>query len=188
MAEWKRYQEETAKLFRELGCEVEIDVEVQGARAKHAVDVSVRFSRFGLKQHWIIECKYWKRRVPKEKVLALKSIVEDVGADRGILMAERGHQSGAHQAATLTNITLTSLAQLREAAKAELLTLGFSEVRRRAAIMTHEVMSLYDKAPDDRLPSWTTRRPKPGTDGTTLSRIGSYITRSLSRQTPKKLN
>jgi hypothetical protein len=119
MDEWRRYQEETAKLFRELGCSVETDFSTQGARSKHLLDVSVRFTRFGLKQHWIVECKLWNRRVPKEKVFALKSITEDLGADRGILIAERGHQSGAHEAATQTNITLTTLAKLREAAKGE---------------------------------------------------------------------
>ena len=36
----------------------------------------------------------------------------DLGADRGILMAERGFQSGAIEAAQLTNVQLTSLAEL----------------------------------------------------------------------------
>jgi hypothetical protein len=90
MAEWRRYQEETAKLFRELGCSVETDVSEQGVRSKHDLDVSVRFARFGVKQHWIVKCKYWSRPVPKKEVLALRHIVEDLGADRGILIAERG--------------------------------------------------------------------------------------------------
>jgi hypothetical protein len=125
MAKWRNYQVETAKLFRELGCDVETDFEVQGVRARHLLDVSVRFSWFGIRQHWIVECKLWKRRVSKDKVLTLKSIAEDVGADRAILISESGYQSGAHAAVTLTNITLISLAKLREAAKGELLLLGY---------------------------------------------------------------
>jgi hypothetical protein len=37
-------------------------------------------------------------------VLALRQIVTDVGADRGILLSEKGFQSGAVEAATLTNV------------------------------------------------------------------------------------
>ena len=43
--------------------------------------------------------KRWTRRVPKEKVMALKAIVEDLGADRGIIVNEAGFQSGAQKAA-----------------------------------------------------------------------------------------
>ncbi|MCA1360814.1 restriction endonuclease [Bradyrhizobium sp. IC3069] len=144
MGAWKQYQEHAAALFRELGCEATTDLEVQGVRGKHLVDVSVRFSRFGLHLHWIIECKFWKSAIPKEKVLALKSIVEDVGADRGILVSESGHQSGAIEAARLTNITLISLEGLRSAARADLLVLGLADIQKRAARMRDYVFSLRD--------------------------------------------
>ncbi len=52
--------------------------------------------------------------MPKEKVLALRSIVDDVGADRGFMMAEGGYQSGALQAARFANVVLACLADLRE--------------------------------------------------------------------------
>jgi hypothetical protein len=95
MTDWKDYQNKAADLFRELGCAVNTDCEIAGARGKHLIDVSAKFARFGLKQHWIVECKYWKRAIPKEKVLTFKAIVEDIGADRGILVSEAGHQAGA---------------------------------------------------------------------------------------------
>jgi hypothetical protein len=186
MAEWKRYQEETAKLFRDLGCSVETDLLVKGVRSEHRLDVSVRFTRFGLKQHWIIECKFWHRRVPKERVEVLKSITGELGADRGILIAERGHQSGAYEAATLTNITLTTLAKLREATKGELLALGLSTVRRRAIVIQHDVRSLEVEVPllslkpllvdgsererSNRL-GWTMITAKPGADHGILANI-----------------
>jgi hypothetical protein len=42
----------------------------------------------------------------------LREIVADIGADRGLLMAEEGFQPGAREAANLTNVLLTSLAEL----------------------------------------------------------------------------
>jgi hypothetical protein len=143
MSDWKIYQDDTAKLFRELGCEVATDCEVAGARGKHLVDVYVGFSKFGLQQHWMVECKYWKRSIPKEKVLALKAIVEEIGADRGILVSEAGFQSGALAVARKTNITLTSLEELRAGARDELLALGLQEVQRRAGRMKDFVLSLW---------------------------------------------
>jgi restriction system protein len=117
--DWKRYQSDTSELFKELGCDVETDVEVTEPRGKHLLDVSIPFSRFGLPQHWIVVCKFWNRAIPKKEVLILKSIVEDIGADRGILIAESGHQSCASASASHTNITLASLPQLREGATNE---------------------------------------------------------------------
>jgi hypothetical protein len=180
MAEWRRYQEETAKLFRDLGCSVETDLLVKGVRSEHRLDVSVRFTRFGLKQHWIIECKFWHRRVPKERVEVLKSITAELGADRGILIAERGHQSGAHEATTLTNITLTTLAKLREAAKGDLLALALPTVKRRAIAIQHDAGSLYDEVDlfpgEIDQPGRTRLRgsmhsAKPGADSGTLAAI-----------------
>jgi Restriction endonuclease len=84
LEDWRAYQEEAAKLFRSLGCDVDTDYTWQGARTTHDLDLSIRFSKWGIQQHWIVECKYWKRRIPKERVAALITIVEDIGADRGL--------------------------------------------------------------------------------------------------------
>jgi hypothetical protein len=46
----------------------------------------------------------WKSRISKAHVLVLREIVSDIGADRGILLAEHGAQSGAREAAVLTNV------------------------------------------------------------------------------------
>jgi restriction endonuclease len=70
--------------LKNLGCDVEVDATVQGARGAHNIDVWVAFRRCGMNIRWGVECKLWKRRVSKEKVMALISIVEDVGADRGV--------------------------------------------------------------------------------------------------------
>jgi hypothetical protein len=107
---WKQYQERVAQLFRELRCDVKTDCVVKGVRGPHDIDVSVRFVGFGLHQPWIVECKLWRRRVSKLNFVALQKIVENIGADRGLLIAEAGHQSGAYEAAKGANITLTSLA------------------------------------------------------------------------------
>jgi hypothetical protein len=81
---------------------------------------------------WIVECKLWATKVTKLHVLALRQIVTDVGADRGILLSEAGFQSGAVEAATLTNVRVTSLADLRATASTEIAAMRLRELFDRA--------------------------------------------------------
>lgn len=109
-ADWRVYQEATADVFRRLGCNALVNYRAKGVRAAHDIDVCATFLRSGILCTWVIECKLWKTRVPKEKVLALKSLIDDLGADRGIIVSEAGFQPGAQDAARGANITLlTSL-------------------------------------------------------------------------------
>ncbi len=110
---WKDYQEETAEFFRSLGLEAQTDARVQGVRTQHDIDVLVKSHHAGFEVTWIVECKKWNTRVSKLHVLALREIVSDLGADRGILLSESGFQSGAIEAANLTNVQVTSLSEAR---------------------------------------------------------------------------
>ncbi len=126
--EWKKYQERAARFFRSLGLEAESNVTVSGVRTKHAVDVLVRSRHAGFTVTWIVECKLWRARVSKVHVLALREIVSDTGADRGVLLAERGVQSGAREAAALTNVHITSLDEVSRTASAEIHALRLREL------------------------------------------------------------
>ena len=103
---WRDYQEAVAEVFRELGCNAEVDKTVTGARGSHDIDVYVTFEKFGHNCRWIVECKLWSRRVPKSNVQTLHNIVQNIGADRGLIFTEIGFQSGAHTAAQNTNVLL----------------------------------------------------------------------------------
>ncbi len=91
---WQDYQEEVARFFRDLGLEAVTDFTVPGVRTTHDVDVFVKSHHVGFDVVWIVECKHWARSVTKLHVLALREIVTDVGADRGILLSEAGFDNG----------------------------------------------------------------------------------------------
>lgn len=115
--DWQKYQEETRDFFLSQGCKAETDVRIKGVRSYHNIDVFVTFQRYGITCRWIVECKLWARKVPKEKVEILKSIVNETGADRGLIISEEGFQSGAEDAAMNSNITLvTSFAEFKKTA------------------------------------------------------------------------
>lgn len=126
--DWKGYQEEAASFFRALGVRADTDARLQGVRTTHDIDVLVQLVYAGFKVIWLVECKLWKTPITKLHVLGLRQIVIDLGADRGILLSESGFQSGAIGAANLTNIQLTSLAELRERAKLEISAMRFREL------------------------------------------------------------
>ncbi|MER6665098.1 restriction endonuclease [Amycolatopsis japonica] len=116
MAAWDDYQEEVASFFRGIGLEAATNVPVEGVRTSHDIDVVVKSKHVGFDMLWIVECKNWNKPVSKLHVLALREIVSDIGADRGLLMAENGFQSGAREAAELTNVKLTSLSEVTDSA------------------------------------------------------------------------
>lgn len=128
VAAWKQFQEDTAAYFRSLGLDAETDVRVPGARTSHDVDVLVRSHHSGFDATWIVECKHWKTAVSKLHVLALREIVIDTGSDRGVLLAESGFQSGAIEAANLTNVRLTSLATLKETTQHDVYAMRLREL------------------------------------------------------------
>jgi hypothetical protein len=173
-AQWRNYQDEAAEFFASLGCLVSIDTRVQGARAAHNVDVNVVFSKWGMSHLWIVECKQQKRPVTKADVETLKSIVGDIGADRGFLLSEAGFQPSALAAASRTNVSLLSLAQLRASARADL-------VKHLLSFLESEALSLMKRLKEfivitERGEHGATCRVKPGVDFMrTHEAIGSLI-------------
>ncbi len=103
---WREYQEAVAGVFRKLGCSAEVGKKVTGARGSHDLDVFVTFEKFGQECRWIIECKLWSTPVDKSEVHTLLSIVQNLGADRGLIFSESGFQSGARTASQNTNVEL----------------------------------------------------------------------------------
>lgn|ERR1700681_4778254 len=61
-----------------------------------------------------------EKSCPKEKILAMRQIVTDLGADRGFLLNAKGYQRGALEAAREANAHLTSLTDLAEACQHDL--------------------------------------------------------------------
>jgi len=115
--DWKQLENIVASLFTMAGCSAETEKSVSGTRTTHDVDVYVQFKALGLDNIWICECKNWKHRVDKSVVLAFRQIVQDVGANKGLIISANGFQSGAIEAVRNTNIELLSLTELQSCIK-----------------------------------------------------------------------
>lgn len=99
--EWRVFQERVADCLRRIPlCRVTVGETLHGTRIESVeMDVVARFAspHHGFVFTVLIECKFWKTRVPQEKIFALKAIVDDVGAQGGILVSEVGHQKGVRE-------------------------------------------------------------------------------------------
>lgn len=104
--DWYDFQEKICEHFKTLGFNSCTNKTIQGARTSHDVDVYSEIIIAGQKNIWIIEAKYWKNKISKLHVLGLRTIVDDIGANNGIIISTRGFQKGAIEATWNTNIRL----------------------------------------------------------------------------------
>ena len=132
--DWYDYQEKAASLFRSMGMNAATNVTIQGVRTTHDIDVVITSHYVGFDITWLVECKHWKSPVSKLHVLGLREIVAETGADRGILLCEAGFQSGAIEAARLTNVQVTSLENVRTTAGGDISAMRLRELFDRAAV------------------------------------------------------
>lgn len=117
--DWFNFQEDIAEHFRSLGVHAETNKTIKGIRTEHDIDVYVSSKYLCTDIKWVIEAKYWKSKVSKEKVLALRTIVDDIGADKGFIISQAGFQSGAYEASENSNIDLFTYEQLLESTSFE---------------------------------------------------------------------
>ena len=170
LAPWRTYQQAAAALFRQLGCGVQVDAVVDGARSTHRVDVWVTFHHWGVAHVWLVECKRHAAPVKKRDVETLKSIAADVGADRAILLSESGFQPSAVTAVRKTNITLSSLETLRRNARDEVLRSLLDKAEGIAADLQARIANLY--VVTEVGPGSHTSRPRPGVDAGGIYKTG----------------
>ncbi|MDA9555094.1 restriction endonuclease [Pelobium sp.] len=114
---WYDFQESIRSYFLTLGCEAKTNVSIHGVRTKHDIDIFITSKFLGIEIKWIIEAKKWKTKVSKLHVLALRQIVDDIGADKGFIIADSGFQKGAIESTKNTNIYLLTFQQLIEFSK-----------------------------------------------------------------------
>jgi hypothetical protein len=128
--EWFIFQEEICDYFLSIGARAETNIRVQGVRTCHDVDVLVQTKFLGEELKWIVEAKHWNSKISKNHVLALRTIADDVGADRAFIISLKGFQTGAVEATKNTNITLKTFDELKKETK---------------ELVESEILKTYDK-------------------------------------------
>ncbi|MEP1080353.1 restriction endonuclease [Leptolyngbya sp. PL-A3] len=103
---WQELQNFVAQVFTEIGCDAKIEHSLTTVRGSINIDVYVEDKIGNLPLIYLCECKHWNSRVPKSIVHSFRSVVSDVGANRGLIISKTGFQAGAFQAAEHSIIEL----------------------------------------------------------------------------------
>ena len=105
---WKDLQKYVCQVFREMGCLAEEGKQIETIRGASIADVYIVDSAKAPEMVYIVECKYWNKRVPKSEVRVFRTIISDYGAHMGIIISQKGFQKGAYDVAINTNVHLFS--------------------------------------------------------------------------------
>lgn len=140
-SEWFKFQEKICTHFKSIGAIAQTNVTVQGVRTTHDIDILVNTKFLGQNLTWIVEAKKWKSKVNKLHVLGLRTIVDDIGADRGFIISQKGFQSGAIEAAHKSNIRLISFDELVKQTNELIQTEIIKTYKKRLILIEHRYWS-----------------------------------------------
>jgi hypothetical protein len=111
---WRDLENAVADILRECGMTVQQQVNVPLPRGSVDLDVLAEETIEGIRSKIVCECKDWRTNVPREKVHAFRTVMDETGANRGYIISRVGFQIGAMEAANATNVELLTFEQFQE--------------------------------------------------------------------------
>lgn len=104
--DWKDLQNKVAEIFTDIGYETKIDKPIKTVRSVVRIDVLAKDQSQTPEIIYLCECKYWNKKIPQAIINEFRTVVQDFGANYGIIISKNGFQKGALLAARYTNIKL----------------------------------------------------------------------------------
>jgi hypothetical protein len=111
---WEELEETVAAILLECGMESTRTVTLKLPRGSVDIDVVAKEAIDGIQSLIICECKNWRTNIPKEIVHAFRTVMGEIGANRGYIISRVGFQTGAYEAAEATNISLVTFEEFQE--------------------------------------------------------------------------
>jgi len=120
--DWKIYESLTKYIYETLRKDYKINIEGHGQNCKikgnsgviHQIDVLTSEFDGSHTYKTAIECKYWKKKVNKDTVMKLLSVINDSDIQRGVIVSRNGFTRDAQKFAEHHNIKIV---ELRESGK-----------------------------------------------------------------------
>lgn len=180
--DWKNLQNIVCKLLNEAGYPSESPKEIDTVRGKVEVDVFSTSNDELIKQ-FICECKFWSTAIPKEKVHAFRTVVNDSGSMVGIFISQNGYQSGAYEAAYCSNVLLKNWNEFLELIEKQWLKkqlVGIKQIAHPLSVYTDFLDVPFENLAENEVKEYKKLNEK---------YIGAYITcRSLKNDILEKEN
>lgn len=136
---WKDLQDKVANILLKCGYKTETPKTIQTIRGNVEVDVYA-YKNTSIPILIICECKYWNSRVPLNIVHGFRTVISDIGANIGVIIARNGFQAGSYMVSNCTNITLCTWDDFMSRFKDEWLSSVISNLE----LMRYQLYKLSD--------------------------------------------
>ena len=103
---WKDLQKNVARILSESGFVAATPKVVTTVRGEVEIDVFAEDHSVKPVTTYFCECKHWKMAVPKSVVHGFRTVMDDYGANWGLIISSKGFQSGAYEASKNSNTKL----------------------------------------------------------------------------------
>ena len=121
--DYKEYEEITAALYRAMGQGSGLAIEGWGASCRikgnsgswYQIDVLTKQSNGLQTVRTAIECKFWKKRVTRNVVSNLVTLLQDTNIEKGVIVSKEGFTTGAIALAKQRNISLVEMRKPNDA-------------------------------------------------------------------------
>lgn len=101
---WQDLQTGVQRIFRNVGLRADVEVDLETPRGSVNVDVLAVDVRSVDKIRYIVECKNWGSAVPQSVVHSFTTVMQETGANIGLIISKHGLQQGAKRYTQNTNI------------------------------------------------------------------------------------
>ena len=120
--DWKDYENITRYIYEELGRKTGVKIigygntfKVKGkSGVSHQVDILTSHSDGIHDYRTAIECKFWEKKINKDVVMKVASIIEDTNIHKGVIVSKRGYTEDGISFAKQKNIGLIELREIKE--------------------------------------------------------------------------
>ncbi len=101
---WQDLQKVVKSIFEQIGFEAHVDYNIKTPRGSVDIDVFAIEKTSVNRNRYIVECKYWKSKIPQTVIHSFTTVMGETGGNVGYIISKKGTQSGGLDYTNSTNI------------------------------------------------------------------------------------
>jgi hypothetical protein len=112
-ANWKELEDLVQQAFVEMGYESNRAYKLKTVRGTVEIDVHAIQISTPIPMIVLCECKHWNKPVTQNVIHGFRTVCQDAGAHFGLIISNRGFQSGAENSRIATNVHLMNFQEFQ---------------------------------------------------------------------------
>lgn len=103
---WKDLQNKVGEILSQFNFKVDIERKVKSIRSEIEIDVYAEENIDNRRYLILCECKMWNSNIPQLYVHGLRTVINDIGANKGYIISTSDFQKGSINSVESTNVEL----------------------------------------------------------------------------------